>query len=320
MFESAFNPMAYSRSHASGLWQFIPGTGKRYALKQNMWYDGRRDVVASTNAALDYLQDLYEMHGDWHLALASYNWGENNVARAIAKNRKAGKPTDYLSLPMPRETRGYVPKLQALKNLIANPAAHGITLEPIPNEPYFATITKTRDIDIKLAAELAEMPVEEFINLNPGFSRPLIRSSVASRIVLPIDRVDTFHDNLEKFEDKSLVSWKTYKPRRGDTLESIARQHGLTLGQLREVNGIHPRSRRVPDLLVVPIEGGAETFARLPLMYAPPIPAGGGRIHVVRRGESAWSISRRYGMSVAELKRWNRIGRYLAIGQRLVIR
>ena len=320
MFESAFNPMAYSRSHASGLWQFIPGTGKRYALKQNMWYDGRRDVVASTNAALDYLQDLYEMHGDWHLALASYNWGENNVARAIAKNRKAGKPTDYLSLPMPRETRGYVPKLQALKNLIANPAAHGIALEPIPNEPYFATITKTRDIDVKLAAELAEMPVEEFINLNPGFSRPLIRSSVASRIVLPIDRVDTFHDNLEKFEDQSLVSWKTYKPRRGDTLESIAKQHGLTLGQLREVNGIHPRSRRVPNLLVVPIEGGAETFARLPLMYAPPIPAGGGRIHVVRRGETAWSISRRYGMSVAELKRWNRIGRYLAIGQRLVIR
>jgi len=318
MFESAFNPMAYSRSHASGLWQFIPGTGKRYELTQNMWYDGRRDVVDSTNAALDYLQDLYEMHGDWHLALASYNWGERNVARAVAKNRKSGKPTDYLSLPMPRETRGYVPKLQALKNLIANPAAHGIALEPIPNEPYFATVTKTRDIDVMLAAKLAEMPVEEFIALNPGFSRPLIRSAVAPRIILPADKVDTFHENLERLEDESLVSWKTYKPRRGDTLESIARQHGLTLGQLREVNGIHPRARRVPELLVVPIEGGAETFARLPIMYSPPIPRGG-RTHLVRRGETAWGIARRYGVSLKDLQRWNRIGTHLMAGQRLVI-
>ncbi|MDH4175464.1 MAG: transglycosylase SLT domain-containing protein [Betaproteobacteria bacterium] len=318
MFESAFNPMAYSRSHASGLWQFIPGTGKRYELTQNMWYDGRRDVVASTDAALDYLRDLYEMHGDWHLALASYNWGENNVARAIARNRKEGKPTDYLSLPMPRETRGYVPKLQALKNLIANPAAYGIALAPIPNEPYFATVTKTRDIDVKLAAELAEMSVEDFVNLNPGFSRPVIRSAVAARIVLPADKVDTFHDNLEKLADADLVSWKTYKPKRGDTLESIARQHRMSLAQLREVNGISPRARRMPEVLVVPIEGGAESFARLPIMYAPPIPSGG-RTHVVRRGETAWGIARRYGVSVKDLQRWNRIGKHLMAGQRLTI-
>jgi len=317
MFESAFNPMAYSRSHASGLWQFIPGTGRRYELKQNMWYDGRRDVVASTDAALDYLRDLYQMHGDWHLALASYNWGENNVARAIAKNRKAGKPTDYLSLPMPRETRGYVPKLQALKNLIANPAAHGIALAPIPNEPYFATVTKTRDIDVKLAAELAEMSVEDFVNLNPGFSRPVIRSAVAPRIVLPADKVDVFHDNLQKLEDDQLVSWKTYKPKRGDSLESIARRHGLSVAQLREVNGIHPRSRRMPELLVVPIEGG-ESFARLPIMYAPPVPAGG-RTHVVRRGETPWSIARRYGIPLKDLQRWNRIGSHIRAGQRLTI-
>ncbi len=318
MFESAFNPMAYSRAHASGLWQFIPGTGRRYELTQNMWYDGRRDVVASTEAALDYLRDLYQMHGDWHLALASYNWGENNVARAIAKNKKAGKPTDYLSLPMPRETRGYVPKLQALKNLIANPALHGITLAPIPNEPYFAAVTKTRDIDVKLAAELAEMSVEDFVNLNPGFSRPLIRSAVAPRIILPADKVETFHDNLQKLEDDQLVSWKTYKPQRGDTLESIARKHGMSLAQLREVNGISARTRRMPELLVVPIEGGAESFARLPIMYAPPIPSGG-RTHVVRRGETAWGIARRYGVSLKDLQRWNRIGKHLMAGQRLTI-
>ena len=318
--ESAFNPMAYSRAHASGLWQFIPGTGKRYELTQNWWYDGRRDIVASTGAALDYLKDVYDMHGDWHLALASYNWGENAVGRAIAKNRKEGKPTDYMSLPMPRETRGYVPKLQALKNLILNPEAHGIVLQAIPNEAYFATITKTRDIDVLLAAKLAEIPVDEFIALNPGFSRPVIRTSVSQRIVLPADKVETFHENLERYEDRSLVSWKTYKPARGDTLESIARNHGLTLGQLREVNGIHPRSRQLPALLVVPIKGGAESFARLPLMYAPPIPKGGGRVHVVRRGETLWSIAQRNRMSVAELKRWNRVGATLSVGQRLVIR
>jgi membrane-bound lytic murein transglycosylase D len=318
MVESAFNPMAYSRSHASGLWQFIPGTGRRYELTQNWWYDGRRDVVDSTNAALDYLQDLYDMHGDWHLALASYNWGENNVARAVAKNRKRGKPVDYLSLPMPRETRGYVPKLQALKNLIANPAGYGIALTPIPNEPYFATVTKTRDIDVMLAAKLAEMPVEEFIALNPGFSRPVIRSAVASRIVLPADKVETFHENLEQLDDDALVSWKTYKPRRGDTLAKIARRHGLTLSQLRKVNGISPRTRRMPKLLVVPTEDGAEAFAALPIMYAPPVPRGG-RTHVVRRGETEWGIARRYGVSIKDLRRWNRIGAHLMAGQRLVI-
>jgi len=318
MVESAFNPMAYSRSHASGLWQFIPGTGKRYELTQNWWYDGRRDVVDSTNAALDYLQDLYEMTGDWTLALASYNCGENNVARAIAKNRKAGKPTDYLSLPLPRETRGYVPKLQALKNLIANPAAYGITLTPIPNEPYFATVEKLRDMDVRLAAKLADMPVDEFIALNPGISRPVIRSDEAPRIILPADKVETFNENLRKIDDDALVTWKTYQPRRGESLEAIARKHGLTLTQLREVNGISRYTHRMPKQLVVPIDREAESFTPLPIMYAPPVPAGG-RTHVVRRGETAWGIARRYGVSVNDLKRWNHIGRYLVAGQRLVI-
>ena len=319
--ESAFNPMAYSRAHASGLWQFIPGTGKRYELKQNMWYDGRRDIVASTSAALDYLKDVYDMHGDWQLALASYNWGENAVARAIAKNRREGQPTDYLSLPMPRETRGYVPKLQALKNLILNPQAYGVTLAPIPNEPYFATVTKMRDIDVQLAAKLAEMDVDEFIALNPGFSRPLIRTSVAPRIVLPADKVDVFHENLEKYEDKSLVSWKTYVPQRGENLEAIAKKHGLTLGQLKEVNGIGPRSRQVPNLLVVPIKGAEEKFSRLPLMYAPPIVKQSysrSMIHIVKAGETEYGIARRYRVDIESLKRWNRYTS-LQPGQRLVI-
>ncbi|HYT47867.1 MAG TPA: transglycosylase SLT domain-containing protein, partial [Burkholderiales bacterium] len=264
MVESAFNPMAYSRSHASGLWQFIPGTGRRYELKQNWWYDGRRDIVDSTTAALDYLTFLYQMHGDWQLALASYNWGENAVARAIAKNRAAGKPTDYEHLKMPAETRNYLPKLQALKNIIANPEPFGVLLDPIPNQPYFASFTRLVDIDVQLAAKLAEMPVEEFMALNPGFSRPLIRAAMTPRIVLPADKIDVFHDNLSKLEGESLVSWKTYYPKKGETFESIAKKHGLMLGQLKEVNGIGPRVRVVPTMLVVPVNGQGASLQHMP--------------------------------------------------------
>ena len=324
MVESAFNPMAYSRAHASGLWQFIPGTGKRYELAQNWWYDGRRDIVASTSAALDYLKDVYEMNGDWHLALASYNWGENAVARAMEKNRAAGRPLDYASLNMPAETRHYVPKLQALKNIIANPALFGIDLDPIPNLPYFASVNKTRDIDVRLAAQLAEMPVEEFIALNPGFSRPVIRAELTPRIVLPADRVDVFHENLTKYDDKSLVSWQTYQPKRGEGLEAIAKKFGVGLAQLKEVNGITPRARAMPALLVVPTgpsNGGTRDLGRLPIMYAPPIPLAGPRtfVHTVKAGETLPAIAGRYRVRVEDLRRWNKIGR-LAAGQKLVVR
>ena len=308
MVESAFNPMAYSRAHASGLWQFIPGTGRRFELQQNWWYDGRRDIVESTKAALDYLSFLYEMHGDWHLALASYNWGEGAVARAIAQNRKLGKPTDYASLKMPAETRQYVPKLQALKNIIANPGPLGITLDPIPNQPYFAAVTKLRDIDVRLAAKLAEMPVEEFIALNPGFSRPIIRASVTPRIVLPADKVELFHDNLEKYNAGALVSWKTYHPKKGESFESIAKKVGMSLGQLKEVNGIAPRTRTVPNLLVVPSSPAAAAVEthKLPLMYAPPIPIVTRRIyHTVKSGDTLTSIAKRYGVAAEDMKRWN---------------
>ena len=319
MVESSFNPMAYSRAHASGLWQFIPGTGKRYELTQNWWYDGRRDIVASTSAALDYLKDVYDMHGDWHLALASYNWGENAVARALEKNRREGKPLDYMSINMPAETRHYVPKLQALKNIIANPQLFGIELDPIPNQPYFASINKTRDIDVRLAAKLADMTVEEFVALNPGFSRPVIRAEMTPRIVLPADRVDTFHENLTKYDDKSLVSWQTYQPKRGESLEAIAKKHGVTLAQLKEVNGITPRARAMPALLVVPADG-AKDLGRLPIMYAPPIPLAGPRnfVHTVKAGETLPGIAGRYRVSVDDLRRWNKVGR-LTVGQRLMV-
>jgi len=259
------------------------------------------------------------MHGDWQLALASYNWGENAVARALEKNRREGKPLDYASLNMPLETRQYVPKLQALKNIIANPALFGVELDPIPNEIYFTTITRTRDMDVRLAAKLAEMPVEEFIALNPGFSRPMIRAELTPRIVLPADRVEIFHENLTKYDDKSLVSWKTYQPVKGDNLEGIAKRFGLALAQLKEVNGIAPRSRVMPATLVVP-SNGAHDLGRLPIMYAPPIPVAAPRTiaYRVKAGDTLPSIARRYRVSVDDLRRWNKVGR-LTVGQKLIV-
>ena len=321
MVESSFNPMAYSRSHASGLWQFIPGTGKRYDLAQNWWYDGRRDIVASTSAALDYLKDIYEMNGDWHLALASYNWGENAVAKAVARNQAAGQPADYSSLRMPEETRYYVPKLQALKNIIADPAPFGIVLDPIPNQPYFATITRGRDLDIRLAAKLAEMTVEDFLALNPAFNRPIIPASVNARLVLPANKVEVFHTNLEKYDAKALVSWQTYEPKPGERIEAIAKKFGVSLAALREMNGITGKTRGVPGLLVVPIKGAAaDSGAGLPIIYAPPTPVASLRtlVHTVKSGETLATIAQLHRVTPDDLRRWNPIGR-LQAGQKLRI-
>jgi membrane-bound lytic murein transglycosylase D len=322
MVESAFNPMAYSRAHASGLWQFIPGTGRRFELEQNWWYDGRRGIVESTEAALDYLTKLYRMHGDWHLALASYNLGENAVKKAMARNRAQRKPTHYSSLRMPRETQHYIPKLQALKNIIADPEPFGIDLRPIPNLPYFALVTETPDMDVERAAQLAEMPVADFIALNPGFSRPLIRASTGTRIVLPADKVALFYENLEKQEEGSLVSWQVYNPRAGETLAGIAKRFDLSIAELRRVNGIANGSSRVPRVLVVPMNGEAKSALAMPIMYAPPIPVYGRAraVHVVKQGDTLSSIAARYRVGVARLKSWNQLGRFLQVGQKIYIR
>jgi membrane-bound lytic murein transglycosylase D len=321
MVESAFNPLAYSRAHASGLWQFIPGTGRRFDLEQNWWYDDRRDIVASTGAALDYLTKIYKMHGDWHLALASYNWGENAVARAVAKNRKAKKPTNYSSLRMPRETQHYVPKLQALKNIISQPEKYGINLDPIPNEPYFTVLVEPPELDVALAARLAEMPVEEFVALNPGFSRPFIRSAEGTRIILPSEKVAVFHDNLAKREPHSLVSWEVYEPQRGESLSKIADKFGLSIPELKKVNGIPMNSSRVPPTMVVPIEAdGEEAGIKLPpMMYAAPVPAVR-HVHRVKRGDTMSGIAARYRVRLSDLKRWNPRARVLQLGQKIYIR
>ena len=274
--ESSFNPLAYSSARALGMWQFIPSTGKTYKLQQNWWFDQRRDIVASTSAALDYLQYIYEMHGDWHLALASYNWGEGAVGRAIAKNRARGLPTDYLHLNMPGETRYYVPKLQAIKNIIAQPQLFGISLDPIPNRPYFGTVERSGNMDIALAARLAEIPVDEFIALNPAYSRPVMPTAANSPLVLPAEKVQTFLDNLQSHEaqDKPLSAWHTHNLKKGEKLDSVASRYGISATRLKQLNGINARTKIGPGFaLLVPDKGalGAESIAaRLPQTPADP--------------------------------------------------
>jgi membrane-bound lytic murein transglycosylase D len=313
--------MAYSRSHASGLWQFIPSTGKKHQLTQNWWADERRDVIASTNAALDYLQALYDLYGDWHLALASYNFGENGVGRAIERNKTKGLPTDYLSLKMPPETRGYVPKLQALKDIIANPGAFGVTLEPIPNEPYFATVPTPSAIDIRLAAQFAEMSVDELIALNPAINRPMISGPHTQSLVLPADRVDNFQRNLQAY-DQPLTSWQAYTMKHGDTLDKLATKHSIAVSKLKLANGITAKTRVKPGFeLLLPAKGSGVGAEPLPAVFRQPvIPSrrGGGSIHIVRKGETVYGIARRYHVSTDSVLRWNHVG-VLTTGQRLVI-
>jgi membrane-bound lytic murein transglycosylase D len=201
MVESGYNPMALSSAQASGLWQFIPSTGKARKLEQGLLLDARRDVIASTAAALDYLQTLYAQFGDWQLALAAYNAGETAVNRAIMRNRAKGLPTGYKALPLPEETRNYLPKLQALKNIVSNPGAFNIQIEPVPNKPYFAAIASDRYIDVDIAARLAGMPLAEFLALNPGFNLNLISKSPGTQIVLPVEKLESFIDNLDNYKE-----------------------------------------------------------------------------------------------------------------------
>ena len=258
MVESAFNPQAVSSARAMGMWQFIPSTGKTYKLEQNWWIDERRDIIASTTAALDYLQNIYEMHGDWHLALASYNWGENAVAKSIAKNQARNLPTDYASLSMPAETRYYVPKLQALKNILAQPELFGFVLPNIPNQAYFETVIKPERIDVAVAARLAEIPLEEFLSLNPAYHRPVINGNQAGPLIIPVDKVGTYHANLQRYEaqDIPLSNWQTYQMKRGDNLAKVAAEYQISETRLRQINGITSRVKTGPGFsLLLPIPG-----------------------------------------------------------------
>ena len=251
MIESAYNPNAYSSAKASGIWQFIPSTGKNFGLKQNWWVDNRRSVTFATDAALSYLQKLHVMFGTWDLALAAYNAGEGTVMRAIQKNKRLGKPTNYESLDLPKETRNYVPKLQAIKNIMTNPANYGITIKPIENKAYFTTITAPNQIDAKLVAELAGISYDEFIALNPGYNRPVIASKEDTQaLLLPVDSVEKFHQNLATY-DKPLVNWKPYKTKPGELLSTIAAQHDIALDKLRKINQLPAQKKFTRSAIIL---------------------------------------------------------------------
>ena len=241
--ESAFNPQAVSSARASGMWQFMPATGKNFGLKQDWWVDNRRNVTAATNAALTYLQKLHVMFGTWDLALAAYNAGEGTVQRAIDKNRRKGLPTDYASLSLPAETKNYVPKLQAIKNIMTQPEQFGLNIEKIPNRPYFSKVMAPEQIDAKLAASLAEISFEEFSSLNPEYNRPVItENGNAHEILLPVSAANTFKANLANY-NKPLVSWQTYHMKNGERMDKIAKKFGIDVNQLREVNGLQPKGK-----------------------------------------------------------------------------
>ena len=251
--ESAFNPQAVSSARAAGMWQFMPATGQYFELKQNVFRDDRRDVLASTRAALDYLQKLHGMFGDWHLALAAYNWGEGSVGRAIARNQKSGLGTSYLDLNMPNETRNYVPKLQAVKNIVANPEGLRAELPLIENHPYFQTVTVTRDIDVELAAKLSDVSIEDFKALNPSMKRPVILAAGTPEILLPWDNAKIFQRNFEAYTEGQYASWTAWSAPVTMSASEAARRVGMKVADLRTVNTIPPRMLiKAGAVLIVP--------------------------------------------------------------------
>lgn len=273
MVESSFNPMAYSSAHASGLWQFIPSTGRYFNLTQDQWVDERRDVIASTNAALDYLQRIYEMHGDWHLALASYNWGEGSVQRALKRNAEDGLPLEYTHLRMPEETRNYIPKLQAIKNIVNEPELFHFELPYVANELHFVTVDAPVGVDLATAARLSDMPLDEFLALNPGFNRPAI-TTPGQTFIVPTDRAERLEEGLAELE-RSGKGWRMHTVRAGESIDALARQHGLTPAQLRRLNGLAAGATPRPGhALLVPDgvepEGALEVSALLPFANAAP--------------------------------------------------
>ncbi len=260
MIESAYNPIAISRSKAVGIWQFIPSTGRLYGLNQDWWHDKRRNVVEATNAALDYLQKLHTLFGSWDLALAAYNAGEGTVGRAIAKNRAKGLPTDYAHLKLPGETKDYVPKLQAIKNIVSNPSQYGLYIDSIPNKPYFTSVEAPAVINADLAANLAEISYDEFLLLNAEHRRPLIRTNdKTQRLILPINAADTFVKNLSQNE-KPLVSWNIYQPKHNEKIKAIANKFDMQESDLIKVNDLNPQKTiKTSTMMLVAKKEGTES-------------------------------------------------------------
>ena len=325
--ESAFNPQGVSSARAVGLWQFMPATGKYFELKQNAFRDDRRDVLASTRAALDYLEKLHRRFGDWQLALAAYNWGEGNVSRAIAKNQKAGLGMGYLDLDMPTETRYYVPKLQAVKNIVSGPDGFSTNLPLIENHPFFQSVTIKRDIDVALAAKLADVSLEDFKALNPSVNRPVILAAGTQQILLPWDNADVFQRNLEAHNSGRLASWTVWIAPSTMNPAEAAKRTGMGEAELRAINNIPPRvvittgstllvprgERIAHDVALQVADNGQIGLAPEILTHRTVVKA--------RKGESVASVAKRYRLPVTSVAEWNMIGAASAfkMGQQVVL-
>jgi membrane-bound lytic murein transglycosylase D len=322
--ESAFEPYAYSRASASGLWQFIPGTGSRYGLRQDWWYDGRRDIVESTRAALDYLQSLHdEFGGDWLLAIAAYNCGEIIVERSVAMNRAAGRPIDFWDLWLPKETRAYVPKLLAMGRLVRDPAAYGLEITHVVNQPYFARVASGGQISLKVAAEIAGITPEELYELNPAFHRWATDPVGPYYLLLPVDAADVFTQNIAQLSADQLLGVTRYTVKHGDSVASVATQFHTTTNVIRELNDLPEGRLTVGDELRVP---SAEMELPAKVLLAAARVDGrvrGRRPHVlvVRRGDTLFSIARRNGMDVNTLAALNGMqpGDALRAGQKVQV-
>ncbi|MCJ8168019.1 LysM peptidoglycan-binding domain-containing protein [Atopomonas sediminilitoris] len=317
--ESSYNPYAYSRSHASGLWQFIPSTGRNFNLKQTQWYDGRRDVTASTQAAISYLKRLQSMfNGDWLLALAAYNAGEGTVGRAIARNQQRGLPTDYWNLQLPGETMNYVPKLLALSELLMSPAAYGVSFTPVANEPYFEVVKLKQQVNLTKLASLSEISEDELKQLNPAFKKNITLDG-PKELLIPVDKLEDFTLSLASLDKQPASAWGQYKVRSGDNLSAIANRYSLSVSSLKELNNLRSNNLRIGQTLVVP---DSATNVASVAKQASPSPANqqNHKRYTVRRGDNLWQIARNHGVSVKDIQRWNpRSGKALKPGQLLTL-
>ena len=326
--ESAYQTFAYSHGRASGMWQIIPSTGRLLGLKQNWWYDGRRDIIESTRAAARYLKDLAsQFDGDWELALAAYNAGPGKIRSVRRYNRKKGRGTDFWSLPkLRRETRDYVPKLLALKEIFSHPEKYDIDLLHIEDERSYGIVELDSQIDLALAADLAGISTEELYKLNPAFNRWATPPNGPHRLLLPRESLEKFNQGLAKLPKSKRINWVRYRIRKGDTLSQIARRHQTTAQLIRQVNGIRGNNIRAGKYLMIPTatrslkQYSLSQNARLARLQS--TPRGSRKItHRVRKGESFWSISRKYRVSTRSLAKWNGMAPIdtLRVGQKLVI-
>ena len=320
--ESAFDPEAESGSAAVGLWQFIPATGKSFGLEQNVWHDDRRDIIAATHAALDYLQYLYEKFENWELAFAAYNWGETSVRKAISNNRAQGKQVDFYSLNLPRETRNHVHKLLAIKNIVANPADFCMQLHAIPDRPYFQVVEIPYHMDVTLVAKLADISMEEFKALNPAYERPIIKVLDDTRsILLPADTVDNFSDNLQVF-DEPLISWQVYETKESENIKVVAKQYGMSMKRLRAINGFaEGKEIGVGQRILLPHTAAHITADITNVRQKPRHFQNNNQltVYIVKKGDTLYHIARNYGLTVEEIKAWNNSDGKLSIGQKLLL-